>query len=82
MTHYKIIGTANCPYCLRAKAFLNRMEIPYSYIDITDDHEQRNKLKEAGFRTVPQIWYADGSKHIGGFDDLIMHIGGERNGET
>jgi len=49
-----------CPYCSRAKALLDSLEVPYEDHDITDTPEKIEELsKKSGIRTVPQI-FADG----------------------
>lgn len=58
-----------CPYCIRAKLLLRERKIPYQEIDVTGDHEARQRLVElTGRRTVPQIFI--GERSIGGFDEL------------
>ncbi len=61
--------TRVCPYCVRAKALLDRRGIPYREIDVSDDAETRAWLvQRTGLRTVPQI-FIDGEP-CGGCDDL------------
>lgn len=58
-----------CPYCDRAKAFLESKNIPFEEIDLTDRMDEMNRIKnETGWRTVPIIMI-DG-KLIGGYTDL------------
>lgn len=60
-----------CPFCIRAKAFLDSKGADYQEIDVGDDPEKRQKLtdKSNGKKTVPQIFV--GEHHIGGCDDLL-----------
>lgn len=70
----EVFTKPGCPYCVAAKQLLVRKNIPYVERDITnrvDWDEARSRLP--GFRTVPQI-FLDG-QHIGGFDDLTLHLG-------
>jgi glutaredoxin 3 len=65
----KVYTTGWCPYCMRAKALLERKSI--SYVDVSvEDAETRAEMIErsGGRRTVPQIFI--GERHIGGFDEL------------
>ena len=71
---FTIVGTQQCPYCLRAKALLDRNNIPYGYLDVTHDYAQKDKLREQGLKTVPQIWHTDTNEHVGGFDDLVVYL--------
>lgn len=58
-----------CPYCVRAKALLQRKGAAFTEIKITDDKTKEEMIKKSGGRmTVPQIFI--GEKHIGGCDDL------------
>ena len=60
-----------CPFCSRAKAFLDRREIPYTEIDVTTDRVRESEMRErSGRRTVPQIFIS--GKGIGGSDDLAL----------
>lgn len=72
-SHQKVIiySKSSCPYCMGAKAFFDRKNIPYTEIDVeADPRALEQMLKDSGGRrTVPQI-FIDGT-HIGGFDDLV-----------
>lgn len=63
--------TAVCPYCVRAKQFLNSKGVQtIEEVRIDLDPEQRNHMMQiTGRRTVPQIFIGD--HHVGGCDDLI-----------
>ena len=68
-TRVQVYSTPYCPYCVRAKALLRRMEVDFDEIDVSDDREKRAWLVGAtGQRTVPQI-FIDG-RSIGGFTEL------------
>jgi GrxC family glutaredoxin len=64
-----IYSTSYCPYCVKAKALLDRKNLNYSEINV-EDEAQREKMvmKAGGRRTVPQIFIGD--YHVGGCDDL------------
>jgi glutaredoxin 3 len=58
-----------CPYCVRAKNFLQDKGIAFEEIDLTDQPAEIERIKnETGWRTVPII-LIDG-KLIGGYTDL------------
>lgn len=60
----------NCPYCEQAKAWLNKNNLPYKSVDITENEVALQMLKEEGHRTVPQI-YLHGELFVeGGFTGL------------
>jgi len=73
----EIYTTPYCPYCVRAKALLEKKGVDYTETDVSDGDLRAAMTKRAGgSRTVPQI-FIDG-RHIGGCDDLHDL---ERNGE-
>ena len=69
MARVQIYSKANCPFCVRAKALLDRKGIPYEEIDAEENDELRVWLAEtSGQKTVPQI-FVDG-RPLGGFSDI------------
>lgn len=80
---YVIYGTPGCGFCLEAKRTLNRLELPYDYVDTSElDQVEIQTLQEiAGttFRTVPQIFTSEGSNmdYVGGFKELKVRLSGE-----
>jgi len=61
--------TKVCPYCVRAKALLQRKGYDYEEINAEDDKAREEMLKKSGgMRTVPQIFIGD--THVGGSDEL------------
>jgi glutaredoxin 3 len=69
MANVRIYSKEQCPYCVRAKALLDRKGIAYEEIDAEHDDALRAWLVEAtGQRTVPQIFVGDRS--LGGFSDI------------
>ena len=71
MTTVKMYTTQNCPYCVRAKALLQRRGVEQiDEIRVDLDPAQRDQMVAlTGRRTVPQIFI--GQTHVGGCDDLI-----------
>ena len=67
-----IYSTRICPFCVRAKNFFNKKDIPYVDIMVDQDPEELKTMMEKSKRqSVPQIFIGD--YHVGGFDDLIEH---------
>lgn len=65
-----IYCTQFCPYCIRAKALLNRKQVNFTSIDINNRPDKYEEMlqKSGGASSVPQIFIDD--QHIGGCDDL------------
>ncbi len=62
--------TRFCPFCMRAKALLDRKQVDYQEIPVDGDRALRAEMTRlAGSHTVPQIWIGD--QHIGGCDELM-----------
>lgn len=59
-----------CPYCVKAKALLDRKALKYKEISVENNDALREELviKSGGRKTVPQIFI--GNYHVGGCDDL------------
>ena len=59
-----------CPFCIRAKALLNKKNIDFTEYKIDGDESAREKMSQRanGKRSLPQIFIDNNS--IGGCDDL------------
>lgn len=58
-----------CPYCVRAKALLNKKGVDVQEINIEQvDGAREEMVAKAQRMTVPQIFIGD--HHVGGCDDL------------
>lgn len=58
-----------CPYCDRAKTFLDNKGWKYEVIDLTEKPEELEALKnKTGWRTVPMIFINENL--IGGYSDM------------
>lgn len=59
-----------CPYCVRAKALLDRKGVAYQEHDITMGGPKRDEMRRRapGAMTVPQVFIDDIA--VGGSDDL------------
>jgi glutaredoxin 3 len=64
-----VYTTGWCPFCMRAKALLDRKGYAYRELNVEDEPALREEMmKRSGRRTVPQIFV--GETHVGGFDEL------------
>jgi mycoredoxin len=63
MEEIKVYGTTWCPDCFRAKQVLNRLRIPFLWIDIESDGQALAYVCEVngGYHSVPTIVFPDGS---------------------
>lgn len=70
MSNVEIYTWSRCPFCLRAKALLDRKGIEYQEYVLDGDEAARDQMAQRanGRRSVPQIFIND--HHIGGCDDL------------
>jgi glutaredoxin 3 len=59
-----------CPFCIRAKALLNKKGVEFIEYPIDGDETARAKMasRANGRRSLPQIFIDD--RHVGGCDDL------------
>lgn len=66
-----IYSSSHCPYCTKAKTFLEIKGQKFKVIDITGDDAGWEAMAKAtgGRETVPQIFI--NGKHIGGHDDMM-----------
>jgi glutaredoxin 3 len=66
----EIYTWSTCPFCIRAKALLDKKGVEYTEYCLDGDEAGRRKMAERsnGRRSVPQIFIDD--RHIGGCDDL------------
>ncbi|NDJ19349.1 glutaredoxin 3 [Myxacorys almedinensis] len=66
----EIYTWSTCPFCIRAKALLDRKGVDYTEHNLDGDESGRMKMAERsdGQRSVPQIFIND--QHIGGCDEV------------
>jgi len=64
MIKYIIYTQKNCEYCAKAKALLDEADEIYEE-RVLDNLPKIKRFREAGHKTVPQIFL-----HIGGFNEL------------
>ena len=65
---YTIYTQNRCGYCTMAKDLMRENYIEFCEVNITNSDEAKRKLKENGFKTVPQIF--DEERLIGGYTEL------------
>ncbi len=60
----------SCPFCIRAKALLNKKGVEFIEYSIDGDEAARAQMADRanGRRSLPQIFIND--RHIGGCDDI------------
>jgi alkyl hydroperoxide reductase subunit F len=72
MKNVTVYSTKGCPYCRMVKAFLEKLEIPYTSVDVGEDAATAEKMIElSGQRGVPVITVDD--EVIVGFDSRRLN---------
>ena len=70
MAKVEIYTTPVCPYCIRAKALLDKKGVAYEETNVMMNPSKRKEMESrSGGHTVPQIFIDE--KPIGGCDDLF-----------
>lgn len=66
----EIYTWSSCPFCIRAKALLDKKGVQYTEYCIDGDEAARAKMaqRSQGRRSLPQIFI--NNQHIGGCDDM------------
>jgi glutaredoxin 3 len=66
----EIYTWSSCPFCIRAKALLDRKGVEFTEYCIDGDEVARGQMAERsqGRRSLPQIFIND--QHVGGCDDI------------
>lgn len=59
-----------CPYCDRAKVWLENNNISYVVVNVMEDPRALEFIKSKGHRTVPQIYLGETVLVEGGYDGL------------
>lgn len=76
MAKITLYTTDACPFCLRAKALLEKRQLAFEEINLARDPDGRALLTErTGMMTFPQILI--GGEPLGGYDQLAA---ADRNG--
>ena len=66
MSKVKVYTKQKCPQCMMTKEYMNTLNIEYETIDVTDNDEAREHIKELGFQSLPVV-EAEGFKAWFGF---------------
>lgn len=70
MPHIEFYTNDYCPYCFRAKALLDHLELGYSHYEVSASLEKEIEMNHRSGRfTVPQIFIDN--QPIGGSDELF-----------
>ena len=70
MAHIELYTTPTCPFCLRAKSLLKRLDLEFTDYDVSFDSAlQKEMVERSGGFTVPQIFIDNAS--VGGSDELV-----------
>eukprot|EP00667_Euglena_gracilis_P016676 EG_transcript_17479 len=67
-----VFGGPNCPYCAKARQWLEGQDIPYHYTDVeTMEGAELGVVasKVSGHQTIPNIFV--NGMHLGGYDQLV-----------
>ena len=65
-----VYSKPNCPHCELAKSWLDSNKIEYEVIDVTQDDVALNMIREAGHKSVPQLYLNGEVLVAGGYDGL------------
>lgn len=61
-----------CGFSARASQILSRLGVPYAYVDVLQDPERREGIKQYGdWPTIPQVYL--GGELLGG-SDLVLEL--------
>jgi len=62
----KVYGTAQCMPCRSTKRHLDKINIEYSFVDVSQDPSGHETITALGYQTVPVVIAPDGT-HFQGF---------------
>jgi glutaredoxin len=69
MAKYKIYSKAGCIFCDAAMELLEKHNLEYEEIKVTNNEEAITLFKQRKWKTVPQIFDREGI-YVGGYHDL------------
>lgn len=69
---FVVVGKPSCSYCVKATKLIEQCGLSYAYVDLTTNPDERQRIIDAGFKTVPQIWHK--GDHVGGYDELGPYL--------
>jgi len=70
---YTVITANGCTFCQKAKATLSTTGIAFQEFNLSKDKWVTTLVKQAGHKTVPQIFDSDGA-YVGGYVQLIDYL--------
>ena len=78
MKYFKIIARAKCPYCIKAKAYLEQKQLPFEYC-LIDGSEELLSYYKTSYKhdTVPIVVIREGGMNdqlIGGYTELVSFL--------
>nr|DAS69325.1 MAG TPA: glutaredoxin-like protein [Caudoviricetes sp.] len=71
MNKVTVYTKKNCPQCMMTKEYMDALNIEYETIDVTDNDEAREHVKELGFTSLPVVVVEDGEAWFGFRPDNI-----------
>jgi len=78
---YVLFVKDNCPFCVKAREFLEDRSLPYKEVMFEEDQTNiLNEIKEVySWKTVPMIFCRDKDQvnFIGGYTDLVRQLGSD-----
>jgi len=86
MKYFKVIARAKCPYCTKAKAYLEQKQLPFEYCLIDGSEELLGYYKTSyKHDTVPIVVIKEGGvddQLIGGYTELVSLYEGEASSNS
>lgn len=65
MNKVTVYTTIDCPQCMMAKQYMDSLNIEYETIDVTNNEEARQHVKELGFTSLPVVVVESGEAWFG-----------------
>lgn len=73
-----VISKKDCPYCIEAKALLNKYGQQFDIYNLDETPILRAFVKDLGYNTVPQVWFKmfenTRAIHIGGYEEIKDYL--------
>ena len=66
-----LYSKSNCPFCVRAKTYLENNNISFEVVDIEQNIHAKDFIISEGHRTVPQLYVKDKLLVEGGYTGLV-----------
>lgn len=65
MNKVTVYTTIDCPQCMMTKQYMDTLGIQYETIDVTDNDEAREYVKQLGFQSLPVVVAESGEAWFG-----------------